>query len=246
MVEDVLVVVRSTSVEVFRSPVWSATEGRYTSQGYAISALSIDAHPAREAVVMTRPNAGSDPFSSSLLPRSLPVTVLLLQSSQFLGLHTISQLDLLPATTPRCETSAPFAFPAEVTRIYQVAASACNLKVSSNGKGIWMQTHNITSRHAKYPARCIMGFDLASASQQTASEHSQHKDPQIALLKDKPTSLQGANDLHMCNSQLYARRCDMSEILRRRYTLIAADLEDSVGRIAVGDRCGKVEVLDYV
>lgn len=110
-----------------------------------------------------------------------------------------------------------------------------------------MQTHNVTTRHAQYPARCLLGFDICTPHQnppsRTASKSSRFE---VNLLKEKPSSLQDANDLHICKGQLYARRCDMSEILRKKYSLVTADLEDSVGRIAVGDRCGKIEVLDYV
>ena len=54
------------------------------------------------------------------------------------------------------------------------------------------------------------------------------------------------SDLHVCEEAVYARRCDMSEIMWRKYMLTCADLEDTVGRLAVGDRAGKVIVMDYV
>ena len=54
------------------------------------------------------------------------------------------------------------------------------------------------------------------------------------------------SDLHVCEEAVYSRRCDMSEIMWRKYMLTCADLEDTVGRLAVGDRAGKVIVMDYV
>ncbi|KAL4243869.1 hypothetical protein ABKN59_010758 [Abortiporus biennis] len=94
-------------------------------------------------------------------------------------------------------------------------------------------TQNVTSRHTMYPARCIVGFDVMEDGKSEADEADQGQ-------------VSGANALHICEQEIYSRRCDMSEIICRKYSLTAADLEDTVGRVAIGDRHGKIEVLDLV
>ncbi|KAI0687901.1 hypothetical protein BC835DRAFT_1285891 [Cytidiella melzeri] len=225
VVEHYLIVVRTRCIEAYVFPVWSAKEHRFSCVGYIISALAMDAQPVREAAIIVRPKAELEPSTSAYPSTPPPVTILMLQSTHFL-----TQLDLLPSRSPKKQgPNSPYELPTTATRIYQVAPSSCQLKLSSGGKGIWMQTHNVTNRRAAYPARCIMGFDVSSPHQSYNA-----------------TGSEDASSLHICQSELYARRCDMSEILRKKYSIVAADLEDSVGRIAVGDRLGRIEVLDYV
>ncbi|KAI0085102.1 hypothetical protein BDY19DRAFT_897406 [Irpex rosettiformis] len=238
-VTDTLIVVRTKCVEVYSAPVWSTKERRYSCSGYIVSALAMDSGPAREAAIAIRANVEApEASSSSLSPLPPPVTVLLSQAA-----HTLIQIDLLPRRpSNKGGPTAPYEMPRTPTRVFQIAPSSRQLKASSGGKGIWLQTHNVTNRRAKHPARCIMGFDVCAPAQDPKPWKSNHCE--VALLMNRPVA-EGGSDVHICQSQLYSRRCDMSEILYKKYCVVAADLEDSVGRIAVGDRRGKIEVLDY-
>ena len=240
-VADNFIVARTKCIEVYRVPIWSTEEQRYTRNGYIVSALAMDSGPAREAAIVVRPSIEEPEASSSTaLPPLPPVTVLLAQYS-----YTLMQIDLIAMRTNKEGTSTvPYDMPRSPTRVFQIAPSSCQLKVSSGGKGIWMQTHNIVNRHAKYPARCIMGFDICTATQDFAPYTLKPNHCELSLMMNKD-DVPGASDVHICQSQLYSRRCDMSEILRRKYCVVTAALEDSVGRIAVGDRQGRIEVLDY-
>jgi hypothetical protein len=236
-----MIVVRARCLEVYAFPHWSLEKNQYIRAGYIVSALAMDAQPAREAAIIVRPRVNIQ--SASLHPNILPSVTVLLQSSS--ALTTLTQIDLLPSKSfKKDELNAPYDLPVSPTRIYQIAPSSSQLKVSSGGKGIWIQTHNITTRLARYHARCIVGFEITSCPKPIPPNTSNHCE--IFLLKDKAADSDEVGDVFMCQSQLYARRCNMSEIIRKKYSIIAADLEDSVGRIAVGDCWGKVEILDYV
>lgn len=243
-VVDNFIVVRGKCIEVYKAPIWSAEEKKYSSQGYITAALAMDAGFSREAVIVVRPctedsEPSSSASSSNLEPTPPPVTILLAQNA-----YTLMQLDLLPRRSSNKGSVASYEMPRAPTRVFQVAPSTCQLKVSPGGKGIWMQTHNITNRHAKHPARCIMGFNVCAPVPDSEPISWKPNHCEVSLLLDKPTP-EGGSDVHICQSQLYARRCDMGEILRKKYCVVAADLEDSVGRIAVGDRRGKIEVLNF-
>ena len=208
--------------------------------------LAFDTEPAREAVIVTRAKAFKDP-GAPVSRLSQPVTILLLHCVNEDGVDALSQLDFLPDLSKKDASQDgklnPVRMPAEVTRIFKIAPSTCNLRVAPGGKGFWMQTHNVKNRHTVYPARCLMGFDVTTS--QIDQLPSRLSPSEVVMLKDKPSMLTNANDLHFCKNAVYSRRCDMGEILRKKYSVVTADLEDTVGRIAIGDRCGKIEVLDY-
>lgn len=244
--------VRTKSVEMYQLPIWSSKENRYTFSGRIVSALAIDNQPAIEAAIVVRSNTAKDgaamPPSDERSP--VPVTVLLFHHLDPFHLHTLTQLDFVPRveskTPSRPGNNGPLLFPVESTRTYKIAPSSCHLTVSSGGKGFWVQTHNVTNRHNQYPARCVMGFGISPPEQDIPRTSSKSYHPEVVLLKENKAIVDQVDDLQLCKGQLYARRCDMSEILRRKYSLVTADLDDTVGRIAIGDRCGKIEVLDYV
>lgn len=85
-----------------------------------------------------------------------------------------------------------------------------------------------------------MGFDFTHAGTVEG------EDPVREKGVKQPGVVEGANEMYLCQREVYARRCDMSEIICKRYALMAADIEDAVGRVAIGYRHGWVEVLDYV
>jgi hypothetical protein len=161
-----------------------------------------------------------------------PVTVLARDRND--GFHTIRQYDFFPNLTreriPGMNKVLPCVLPKACTRIIPVAPSCSRLHVGQHGKGLWFQTDNVETKTSSYPVRCIMGFDVVRPEMAQDQESKANPD---------------ANVLHLCESKLYARRCDMGEIVCKKYSLRATDLDDAVGRIAIGDKHGKIEVLDY-
>jgi len=195
---------------------------------------TIISHPALEAVVMTSPSPMS---KKGHCEQSVhPLSIILRCCDD--GFDTIRQYDLPVAPTIKQHSSEgdelPWILPTDYTCVMSVAPSSHYFRAGPRGKGFWMQTKNVSSRRSVHPARCIVGFDIMNDS------------------KDGPTSdLQSTqvpvdNDLHICEQSLYSRRCDPGEIVRKKYCLHSADIEDTVGRIVVGDRQGKIEILDYV
>lgn len=191
------------------------------------------AYPAKEAIVVSKTTRDDVHWPSE--------TVSIIMRCSDDGFDTIRQYDLPP--NPKVQPfppnlgfnpdqyGYPCLFPLHYTRALAVAPSAASLMVSQNGKGMWMETRNVTSRHNVYPARCLVGFDVAKDNVNKLA---------CGLMEGE------SNDLHVARNELFARRCDMSEILTKRYAVLSADLEDSIGRVAVGYRNGTVEILDYV
>lgn len=245
---EYLLSVRERSIELFAIPPWSTELNRFENIRPLNACLQLD-HAAREAVVVARSQAGRGyhgwPTDS--------VTVLMRYSDD--GFDMIQQYDLLP--NPRAQATQdskqrqgemdalPCVFPAEYTRVVSVAPSCCGLHVSQSGKGFWMQTRNVSTRRCIYPARCLIGFDVVQRGREEEEEEAGHIG-EVSGSRPQAGDVTRENDLHVCEGELYSRRCDMSEIMWRKYVIITADLEDTVGRIAVGDRDGKVVVLDYV
>ncbi|GBE80654.1 hypothetical protein BKA93DRAFT_801705 [Sparassis latifolia] len=234
-----MLIVREREYQLVYSPIWN---GKRTVYGPAkdISACVLTQFPAKDAVIIARSSAAASGDDEVEWPNEL-VTILIRCSED--GLDTIQQFDLLPApqsktvqtepSEPKEVFRVPCVFPTGSTRVLVVPPSCCKLNAGSSGKGYWIQTWNVTSRHSEYPARCLMGFHLSSEGE--------GKDDAIKLQYGQPGS-----DLNLCQGTLYSRRCDMSEIIWKKYMIVSTALEDTVGRLAIGDRTGKVEVVDFV
>ncbi|KAH8085955.1 hypothetical protein BXZ70DRAFT_956621 [Cristinia sonorae] len=194
------------------------------------------AYPAKEAVIVARTVEDGVHWPSE------PVSVIMRCCDD--GFDTIRQYDLPPnpkaqpfssSLTSSEQYGYPCLFPLHYTCARGVAPSASDLLVGQNGKGLWMETRNVTSKRSVYPARCLVGFDVIRSEAGGGAD------------KVSCGNMDGvSNELHVSKNELFARRCDMSEILSKRYAMLSADLEDSVGRVAIGYKNGKVEVLDYV
>lgn len=228
-------------LQIFTMPVWCSVQCRYdsTDQEFATAAWVL---PIKEAVIIVRSDIGptaSHPASAS--GSRHPLTMLVREEAD--GFHTVRQYDfapnekrglfknhVLPYTPPAHTFSAP------------IAPSSCYFRAGPSGKGVWVQTDNVETNRAKYPARCIMGFEIIANA--AAGESKAGSEPS----SDGPSAdhIPGEESLYRCQGPLYSRRCDMGEIIRKKYSILSVDLEDAVGRIAVGDKNGKVEVLDYV
>ena len=224
---EYLLVVRENSLQLVRYLSFDATK-RST---YITTDI-----PSKGAAIFCRKASSSQPYQD-------PVTILLRTSDE--GFDTIHQYDMMP--NPKyCEGSEedinrlPYILPSQYTRIISVAPSCCDLQVGSNGIGYWIQTQNVTARRSIFPARCLIGFDFTKPGQESGEDPVREKGSKL------PGSVEGANDMYLCQREVYARRCDMSEIICKRYTLMSADIEDTVGRVVIGYRHGRVEVLDYV
>ncbi|KAI0744146.1 hypothetical protein C8Q80DRAFT_1185309 [Daedaleopsis nitida] len=217
-----LLIVRQRAFELVLAPTWNGVRTSAPALISAVACIEMDV-PASSSVVVVR--------DTSMLPDdeppdwpSEPVTVLSRYSDQ--GFETMRQYDLQPnLKAKRSEVSKNV----DYTRVISVAPSCCDFRVGSTGKGFWTETRNITLRHARTPARCLVGFTVRSNPYDSKSTS-----------PDRRTS-----HLQLCKDTVYSRRCNIHEILWKKYIVSSTALEDTVGRIAVGDLTGKVEVLDF-
>lgn len=239
-----MLVVRETSFQLLDAPMWNKQRMIFQGAKHISACIHMD-HSATEAVIIARKSNIPVPEDVEWSPE--PVTIISRYSDD--GFDVIRQYDLLPARPQDGHRARdanggllqmPCRLPAAYTRVLRVAPSCCQLQVGPSGKGFWIETRNVTSRHSVYPARCLMGFDVRP------------RDiiPDGATMEgDQPIKCHcppaGANILHLCSGALYSRRCDMSEIIWRNYAVTSTALEDTVGRIAVGDKYGRVQVMDF-
>jgi hypothetical protein len=197
--------------------------------------------PAREAVVivheMTEEEREAWQFN--------PVTILMRVTTD--DGHTIRKYDLLPRPVASAEpvaeneiheqdtarrprpTDSPCTLPVRPTQMIQVPPSCSNLVTGHNGKGFWMETQNLTCGHSTFPVRCFVGFDATSHL--------------IPGRESQPARWE--NVLVIQKNGLYKSRVGAGEIHERKYRILTSSLEDTVGRIAIGGRDGKVQILDF-
>lgn len=232
-VGDHLLVVRETSLQLIR---YRSTDIARRSTHVVFDGIAKDA-----TIFARKRHAG-------------PISVLLRTYDD--GFDTIRQYDIEANPKWREDSEGvdarfPYVLPEQYTRVHSVAPSACDLRVGPNGIGFWIQTQNVTAKRSIFPARCLVGFDLTysppiveEASRQQ-EENGEERNQEDGKRKEGKESYR-ATELYKCQREVYARRCDMSEIISRRYALMCADIEDAVGRIVIGYRRGWVEVLDYV
>ncbi|KAI0692024.1 hypothetical protein C8T65DRAFT_670163 [Cerioporus squamosus] len=226
-----LLIVRQRAFEVIAAPTWMGTRASYASLMKVCAHIELDI-PASSAVVVAR-NSSFAPDDELPDWPTEPVTVLARYSDD--GFEMLHQYDLLPnpktqasAKVPEAAECPPCIFPSQYTRVISVAPSCCDFRVGSSGKGFWTETRNITLRHARTPARCLVGFTVRSNPYEREGKDPMRRTAHLQLSKDT----------------LYQRRCNIHEILWKKYMISSTALEDTVGRIAVGDVTGRVEVLD--
>ena len=240
-----VLVARELEFQLFIMPVWSHEQLAFKSPCALAASLRWDT-PASDAVIIYRLCPQSDILSSVCPWPEGAVTILIRESSE--GFHTIRQYDLLPNVEGKLASGHPLVLPCIIpstyTRIIPVVPSCCKLTAGRGGKGFWIQTDNTESNHKKYPARCFMGFDVLGPKTVGNVPNLPCLHPRSPL--DEHDSSSTSNDLHLCAGPIYTRRCAMTEIVKKTYSLRAVDIEDVLGRIVVGDKTGKIEVLDYV
>ncbi|KAH9892626.1 hypothetical protein C8Q73DRAFT_66158 [Cubamyces lactineus] len=242
-VNKYLLVVRQRSFEVLPAPSWRGVRAPYSALVTASASIELDI-PASSSVIVIREVFSPSTEEPPDWPDE-PVTVLSRYSDD--GFETMHQYDFLPNLKAREPADKekekdghgplldrlPCVFPSQDTQVMSVAPSCCDLRVGPSGKGFWTETRNIVVRHAKNPARCLVGFEVKAIDEDGAQERPKGGPRAPAQVRVKE-----------CQDVLYARRCNIHEILWKKYMISATALEDTVGRIAVGDVTGKVEVLD--
>ncbi|TFY55727.1 hypothetical protein EVJ58_g8065 [Rhodofomes roseus] len=241
IVNRYMVVVRENCMQFIYAPVWRGRRTAWSGQPQLLFQLS---PTAIEAIIIHR-NAGTEQEDMNDWP-STPVTVLLRCRED--GIEMIVQFDLLPGSNKFAQSSAeeaslpssllPFARCRRVNAI-PVPPSCRKLHASSSGKGFCIQTRHINSRQSSYPARCLLGFHVTARSvvaPMSSEGTGKGEQPKATYL---------GNDVQYSEKPFYSRRCDMSEIIQRKYAIVSTAFEDTAGRIAIGDRHGQVEVLDF-
>jgi len=238
-----MVIVRERAIEVIYAPSWKNGRVTNTALMEAGAYAQVDTC-AIEAAVVVR-GASSSTLGDAEWPSE---TVSILRRCRDDGFNTIEQFDLLPMAKPskaaqgQEQPKRPCVFSSEYTWIKSVPPSCSSLRAGASGKGFWMQTENITSRHSVHPARCLMGFDVQLES---GVDDCLDRKKESTDRRKRVEGHPGWNELHVGQNPVYSRRCAMGEIVEGKYSITSNDLEDTVGRIALGDRNGWVEVLDY-
>ncbi|KDQ55883.1 hypothetical protein JAAARDRAFT_159340 [Jaapia argillacea MUCL 33604] len=170
-----------------------------------------------------------------------PMTILMRFIDQDTMQNTIHQVDLVLYPLLLEEGKPTNGLREWKVREFPVSPSCSQLYLGSSGKGFWMETRNTTTNHTTYPARCIVGIDISRNPRlPTLDEIEAPKEQRGREL----TWADASNTVKICESMV-EMRVGINEVARRRYRLTAAALDGSVGRIVVGNREGKVKVLDF-
>ncbi|KAI0044230.1 hypothetical protein FA95DRAFT_1574617 [Auriscalpium vulgare] len=225
LVRGHLLIVRQSHIQLLPAP-------RFDAAGQALPHTTAAAFvhlpdAAKEAVIVVhKPTAQErDDWQFD------PVTVLMRVEAN--GAHQIRKYDILPLPKVRvggadgpAARCIPCVFPKAAAAAIPVPPSCSGLTVGRNGKGFWMETRNVTWGHSTFPARCIVGFDVTSG---------------VCAAAGVP---HWKNDLVLRKKELFVSRVGTGEVEKRKYRIATTSLEDTVGRIAIGGRDGKVQILD--
>jgi len=238
-----LLVIRQSNIQLLPVPRFDEQGRQIKRTTNAVGAYLHLHESAKEAVIITHELADSE--------RSLwqcdPVTIIMRLSDA--GFDTIRKYDIFPRSTvsplpgetqtngsPQIPSDMPCIFPHYPSTTIPVLPSCGSLAVGPNGKGFWIETRNITTAHSTYPARCFVGFDVTT----------HFVPPAAKSTKGERAVGHWASDLVVRERELYASRVGMGEVAQRKYRILASSLEDTVGRVAIGGRDGRVQILDFV
>ena len=236
-----MVVVRESHVQFVYAPVW---KGKRTAWGQQPRSLFEMRTSVTDATIIHQGAVGEESWEWP----STPVTLLLRCRED--DIDAILQIDLLPGGhNPDAAhdldsfsplNALPFAWCRRVTAI-PVPPSCQHLHAGPSGRGFTIQTRTMTSRRIEHPARCLFGFHTTPVSDklQLGDSEAWGREHRIAAGVSK------GNKVHYADRPCYSRRCDMSEVVKRQYTIVSTAFEDTVGRLAIGDKHGIVEVLDF-
>ncbi|KAI0266722.1 hypothetical protein BC834DRAFT_873215 [Gloeopeniophorella convolvens] len=242
LVRDHLLVIRQNHIQLLPIPRFDE-DGNPVQGPSSFGAILHVQDPAREAVIIA-PEVSEEERKDWQFD---PVTVLMRVTAN--DGHSIRKYDLFPRPVAPAEvaadeerpndsvhgpqhllpTASPCTLPACPSQTIAVPPSCSNLAVGRNGKGMWMETRNLTSGHTTFPARCFVGFDVTSRL--------------VPGKESQPTRWQ--NELALREKGLFRSRVGPGEVHQRKYRILTSSLEDTVGRIAVGGRDGRVQILDF-
>lgn len=179
-------------------PVWSREQVAFKNPCTLAASLHWE-NPVSEAVVVSRTSShtGVLPLSTSWPEEA--VTVLVREVMD--GFNTIRQYDFLPnlekKVIPGHTITLPCILPSTYTRILPVVPSCCRLTAGRSGKGFWIQTDNAESKHSKFPARCLIGFDVVVPKM---VEEESRWIPAEGEARDEPEAT--SNGLHLCEGKI--------------------------------------------
>ena len=92
-----------------------------------------------------------------------------------------------------------------------------------------METQNLACGHNTFPVRCFVGFDATSR----------------LVPAEEQQTVRWQNDLVVRKNGMYKARVGSGEVNERKYRILTSSIEDTVGRVAIGGRDGRVQILDF-
>ncbi|KAI0063497.1 hypothetical protein BV25DRAFT_379153 [Artomyces pyxidatus] len=224
LIRNHLLVVRQSFIQLLPVPQFDE-EGRPIRGANAVGAYLHLHDLATEAVIVVHEHSPEEKQAWLFEPATV-----ILRVTTHDDRHTVRKYDILPLPSTSDPNKLPCHFPHHPTLTVPVVPSCGHLVVGKNGKGMWMETRNVTAGRSTFTARCFVGFDATSRVVYTGP-------------KREPA---WRNEFELRSKEMFVSRVGVGEVEQRKYRILATSLEDTVGRIAIGGRDGKVEILDFV
>jgi hypothetical protein len=173
---------------------------------------------------------GSDICRSALKPHGETLSVLIYSLDD--GFDAIHHY-VFDLETPQPDGSPPaipIRFPPTCVGTIYPLPSCRSMYISPSGRGFWLETRNLGSKTRSYPARCVVPIFINCTSKQQATPD---------LREERQV------DLVVGPKYLYARPCRWRDLVRGRQRISSVVMDDSMGRLAVVDVDGTIEILNY-
>ncbi|TFK53704.1 hypothetical protein OE88DRAFT_1272741 [Heliocybe sulcata] len=235
-------IVRQFSIILIKAPDVDDS-GSFVNTRSPLYVLTTWDHPVQEAAIFLQDSAYHNRQTGW---PSAPISVLLrgvrdLRKADFApsDLVAASQSGSAPAgSSSRDEPDSAGLLLTQISSI-PVTPSQGDIRIGPSGKGIWLETRNVTQNHSTYPARCIVGFNLREQTQQEAP--STPSNP-LSVHHQLP-----GNVLELCQKEVYVQRIGSMAPWTpgNMNALPGMAFDDTVGRIAIARREGKVQILDF-
>ncbi|KAF8512389.1 hypothetical protein JB92DRAFT_280026 [Gautieria morchelliformis] len=163
-------------------------------------------------------------------PRRQPLSVLVRSLDG--GFHVIHHyvFDIETLQPDGKPPAIPIRFPPTHVRTIHILPSCGKICLSPSGRGCWLETRNVGPKTHSYPARCVVPLYINAVSTQL-------------LAPDIPEEWQV--DFNVGTKTLYERPCGWKDLVDGRQRISSVALDDSMGRIAIGDTDGCIVVLNY-
>lgn len=223
-----ILLLRQNTVELFLFPTVQAPLTQTSINPVASYTFPFFAYEA--TLTGYYPQAHGAPMSVSGQTLRHPISVLLRAHED--GDDNVHHFvfDLEPRQLDGSLPSRPIRFPPTHARKIPVSPSCSRLYLNPSGRGYWLETRNVGSKRRSYPARCVIGLCITSTSTR-------------GVAPDLPETWQV--DLKVGTTPLYHRQCGLKDLKEGRHRISIVAMDDSVGRVAVGDIDGAIVVLDY-